>query len=156
MSGNADYVLPVDLIVGVRSASTPKSQPDSPKQTVEQFQLVFKMASPNLKTSEGIGSRSITGLLSFPSYTYGEAVSVHRQPMRRMVPTPKSATLAREIVICARDRSPMYASIYGSPCAVSLTQLPALKPALGRTSCITGLLATATFRSIVPCKQETT
>ena len=66
-------LLPVDLILGVRSTSAPQNQLDYSKQTVQNLQVAYKLARRNLR-ERADKQVVVNETLSFPSFKPGEEV----------------------------------------------------------------------------------
>lgn len=81
-------LLPVDLILGVPATDTPQSRLDYSRRTVENLQLAYELVRRNLK--ERVSKQaSANEKLSFPSFTSGEKVLVHRPYHETDGPNPK-------------------------------------------------------------------
>ena len=81
-------VLPVDLILGVSSTSTPQMQPDYSKETVENLQLAYELARRNLR--ERADKQAVVNeALSFTSFKAGDQVLIHLPYNEADGPNPK-------------------------------------------------------------------
>lgn len=81
-------VLPVDLILGVPATTLPQSQLDYSRRTVENLQLAYELARRNLKERADKQATS-NEKLSFPSFTTGDQVLIHRPYHETDGPNPK-------------------------------------------------------------------
>ena len=81
-------VLPVDLVLGVPSTSTPQTQLEYSKQTVENLQLAYELARRNLR-ERADKPTVVNETLSFPSFKPGEQVLIHRPYNDADGPNPK-------------------------------------------------------------------